>query len=117
MQQPDSQVRARARFLDHHVWVTPYRPDERYPAGEYPNQSPGGDGLERWTAADRGLVDEDVVLWYVFGSHHFPRLEDWPVMPVVRCGFQLRPVGFFDRNPALDVPPPRGHACHPARRD
>jgi primary-amine oxidase len=117
MQQPDSQVRARARFLDHHVWVTPYRPDERYPAGEYPNQSPGGDGLERWTAADRDLIDEDVVLWYVFGSHHFPRLEDWPVMPVVRCGFQLRPVGFFDRNPALDVPPPHGHACRPARRD
>jgi primary-amine oxidase len=35
-------------------------------------------------------------------------------MPVVRCGFQLRPVGFFDRNPALDVPPPEpGHACNP----
>jgi primary-amine oxidase len=112
MQQPDSQVRDRARFLDHHVWVTPYRRDERYPAGEYPNQSPGGDGLPRWTAADRDLLDEDVVLWYVFGAHHFPRLEDWPVMPVARCGFQLRPVGFFDRNPALDVPPPSaGHAC------
>jgi primary-amine oxidase len=109
MQQPDSPVRERARFLDHHVWVTPYRPDERYPAGEYPNQSAGGDGLPRWTAADRSLVDEDLVLWYVFGAHHFPRLEDWPVMPVVRCGFQLRPVGFFDRNPGLDVPPP-----HPA---
>jgi primary-amine oxidase len=112
MQQPDSQVRERARFLDHHVWVTPYRRDERYPAGEYPNQSAGGEGLAQWTAADRGLVDEDVVLWYVFGAHHFPRLEDWPVMPVARCGFELRPVGFFDRNPALDVPPPSaGHAC------
>jgi primary-amine oxidase len=113
MQQPDSQVRERARFLDHHVWVTPYRRDERYPAGEYPNQSPGGEGLPRWTAADRNLLDEDVVLWYVFGAHHFPRLEDWPVMPVARCGFELRPVGFFGRNPALDVPPPSaGHACH-----
>ena len=109
MQQADSPVRERARFLDHHVWVTPYRPDERYPAGQYPNQAADGDGLPRWTAADRNLIDEDLVLWYVFGAHHFPRLEDWPVMPVVRCGFQLRPVGFFDRNPALDVPPP-----HPA---
>ncbi len=41
MQQPDSQVRERARFIDHHVWVTPYRRDERYPAGEYPNQDAG----------------------------------------------------------------------------
>ena len=31
-------------------------------------------------------------------------------MPVAPCGFQLRPVGFFDRNPALDVPPSRGTA-------
>ena len=32
--------------------------------------------------------------------------EDWPVMPVEYAGFQLVPVGFFDRNPALDVPAP-----------
>ena len=110
---PDSEFRRRARFLDHHLWVTAFAADERYPAGEYPNQSPGGDGLERWTKADRPLEGEDVVLWYTFGSHHVPRLEDWPVMPVVRCGFELRPVGFFDRNPALDVPPPAAH-CHPS---
>ncbi|HEY8735826.1 MAG TPA: hypothetical protein VIO62_02140 [Candidatus Dormibacteraeota bacterium] len=35
---------------------------------------------------------------------------DWPVMPVVRIGFAMRPVGFFDFNPALDVAPPE--ACH-----
>ena len=69
------------------------------------------------TACPRGrrptapLEGEDVVLWYVFGAHHFPRLEDWPVMPVAYCGFQLRPVGFFDANPALDVPPP-AHCAH-----
>ncbi len=111
MQQPDSVIRRRAGFLDYNVWVTPYREDERYPAGEYPFQHPGGDGLPRWTAADRNLLDEDLVLWYVFGVHHFPRLEDWPVMPVTRCGFQLRPVGFFDWNPALDVPPPGAGHC------
>ena len=33
-------------------------------------------------------------------------------MPVEYCGFSLVPYGFFDRNPALDVPPsPEGH-CH-----
>ncbi len=109
MQHPDSAVRRRARFLDHHLWVTPYRRDERFPAGEYPNQHPGGDGLPRWTAADRGLEGTDVVLWYTLGEHHVPRLEDWPVMPVATLGFKLRPVGFFDRSPALDVPPPQGH--------
>ncbi|MDX6560263.1 MAG: primary-amine oxidase [Gaiellales bacterium] len=112
MADEDSEFARRARFMTRHLWATPYRRDERYPAGDYPNQHAGGDGLPRWTAADRSLEDTDIVLWYVFGSHHVPRLEDWPVMPVVTCGFQLRPVGFFDRNPALDVPPQPGH-CHP----
>jgi primary-amine oxidase len=112
MADPESEFARRGRFMTRHLWATPYRRDERYPAGDYPNQHAGGDGLPRWTAADRSLEDADIVLWYVFGSHHVPRLEDWPVMPVVTCGFQLRPLGFFDRNPALDVPPEPGH-CHP----
>jgi primary-amine oxidase len=32
-------------------------------------------------------------------------------MPVDTVSFWLKPVGFFDRNPALDVPPTNG-ACH-----
>ena len=44
------------------------------------------------------------MLWHTFGVTHFPRPEDWPVMPVDHCGFTLRPVGFFDRNPTLDLP-------------
>ena len=32
-------------------------------------------------------------------------------MPVEYAGFTLIPTGFFDRNPALDVPPPADH-CH-----
>ena len=27
-------------------------------------------------------------------------------MPVTYSGFTIKPVGFFDSNPALDVPPP-----------
>ncbi len=33
-------------------------------------------------------------------------------MPVARCGFMLKPTGFFDRNPTLDVPRP-GRALSP----
>jgi primary-amine oxidase len=102
---PESPVGKRAAFAQHNLWVTPYSPHERRAGGEYPNQHSGGDGLPRWTAADRNLVEEDLVVWYSFGVTHFVRPEDWPVMPVEYCGFLLSPFGFFDRNPALDVPP------------
>jgi primary-amine oxidase len=106
---PDSSVGRRAGFATRNLWVTPYGPDERRAAGDYPNQHAGGDGLPRWTAADRSLVGTDVVVWHTFGVTHVPRPEDWPVMPVEHCGFMLVPVGFFDRNPALDVAPPTDH--------
>jgi primary-amine oxidase len=102
---PDAPVTQRARYATRHLWVTPYHPDERFPAGDYPNQHPGGDGLPAWTKADRPIENADVVLWYTLGSHHITRPEDWPVMPVDKAGFLLRPAGFFDRNPALDMPP------------
>ena len=111
--QPDSSVGKRAGFAQHNLWVTPYSPDERRAAGEHPNQHEGGDGLPRWTAQDRNLVDTDIVLWYTFGVTHFVRPEDWPVMPVEYAGFLLTPIGFFDRNPALDLPPTDATATPP----
>jgi primary-amine oxidase len=101
---PTSSIGQRAAFATANLWVTPYDPAERRPAGEHPNQHVGGDGLPRWTAADRSLVDTDVVLWHTFGVTHVPRPEDFPVMPVECTGFHLVPVGFFERNPALDLP-------------
>ena len=108
--QPDTSIARRAGFANKHLWVTAYDPDQRFPAGEYPNQHPGGDGLPTWTEADRPLENTDVVLWHTFTAHHTVRPEDWPVMPVTRAGFQLRAHGFFDGNPALDVAPPEH--CH-----
>ncbi|MHB1924182.1 MAG: primary-amine oxidase [Acidimicrobiales bacterium] len=108
---PASSVGRRAAFATRNLWVTPYAATEMRAAGEYPNQHAGGDGLARWTQADRSLIGTDVVLWHTFGVTHFPRPEDWPVMPVEYTGFHLVPVGFFDRNPALDVPPPPGHCA------
>ena len=105
----ESSIRGRAAFATHHLWVTQYHPDERYPAGEFVNQSPAGQGLPAYVAADRPLENQDLVVWHTFGATHFPRPEDWPVMPVDICGFTLKPAGFFDENPTLDVPPSVEH--------
>jgi primary-amine oxidase len=106
---PEAAVTKRAAFMTRHLWVTRHDPRERYAAGEYPNQHPGGAGLPTYVRDDAPLENTDVVLWYTFGSHHIVRPEDWPVMPVTTIGFMLKPVGFFDRNPALDVPRPMPH--------
>ncbi|MHA0287707.1 primary-amine oxidase [Mycobacterium sp. C3-094] len=109
---PASPVLQRAGVIAHTLWVTPNRPDERWPAGEFVNQSVRDTGLTHWTAADRPIENTDVVLWYVFGIHHITRPEDWPVMPADIVSFWLKPFGFFDRNPALDVVDTPPQACH-----
>ncbi len=105
MASPNAWWRKRAGFVNYHVWVTPFREDEKYGAGDFPNQSAGGDGLIRWTEQDRPIEATDVVLWYTFGHTHVPRPEDYPVMPTAYIGFLLKPQGFFAMNPANDVPP------------
>jgi primary-amine oxidase len=110
---PDGQHGPRGAFAYKHLWVTPYDPREKYAAGDYPAQHPGGQGLPEWTQADRPLEDSDVVLWHSFGAHHIVRPEDWPVMSVTHIGFKLKPSGFFDGNPSLDMPRNAAHACHP----
>jgi primary-amine oxidase len=102
---PQAMVTRRAGFMTRHLWVTAFDPAELFAAGSYPNQSAGGDGLPAYVAANRRLDGEDVVLWHSFGLHHIPRPEDFPVQPVITCGFSLHPEGFFDENPALDIPP------------
>jgi primary-amine oxidase len=39
------------------------------------------------------------------------RPEDFPVMPCEYTGLLLQPCGFFDRNPAMNLPPSPGHHC------
>lgn len=106
----NSAVGRRAAFARSQLWVTQFAPDELYAAGDYPAQSSGGDGLPAFTAQDRVLEGEDVVLWYTVGANHIIRPEDFPVSPVHHVGFKMRPWGFFDSNPALDVSPPMA-AC------
>ena len=102
----------RAQVIGHTLWVTPYREDERWPCGDFPVQAVRDTGLPAWTEANRPIENTDVVLWYVFGIHHITRPEDWPVMPADIVSFWLKPFGFFDRNPALDVPPSENHHHH-----
>ncbi|HWV49567.1 MAG TPA: primary-amine oxidase, partial [Microbacterium sp.] len=110
----DAYVRPRAEFAAHHLWVTQYDRDEMWAAGRTTNQNPGGAGLPAYVQADRSIDGEDIVLWHTFGLTHFPRTEDWPIMPVDYAGFKLLPHGFFDRNPTIDVPDLSGgdHCAH-----
>lgn len=102
----ESEVVKRAGFAKHNLWVTPYRESELCAAGDYPHLGQG-DGILHWTTADRNIEDTDVVVWHTCGVTHLPRPEDWPVMPVEYTGFTLHPVGFFGRNPAINLP---GHS-------
>ncbi|KQK00069.2 hypothetical protein BRADI_3g47537v3 [Brachypodium distachyon] len=103
---PEAKFLRRAGFLKHNLWVTSYKSDEIFPGGDFPNQNPRThEGLATWVKKDRSLEETNIVLWYVFGITHIPRLEDWPVMPVEHSGFMLMPHGFFNCSPAVDVPP------------
>jgi primary-amine oxidase len=101
---PDDYMQRRAGFTNHTLWVTPYSPDELFAAGDYPTVSTAGDGLPKWTGANRAVANTDVVAWLTMGFHHVPRPEDWPIMPVAWHSFEIRPVGFFARNPSIDLP-------------
>lgn len=108
----NSSIYRRAGFATKHLWVTQFDPDQRYAAGDYVNQHPGGGGLPTFTAHDRNVEQQRLVVWHTFGLTHAPRVEDWPIMPVDRTGFRLAPNGFFDQNPTLDVPAPApAHCC------
>lgn len=102
---PDSFNARRAEFADRNVYVTKYKDDELYSGGWYTNQSRGGTGVRSWAKRQDNVVDEDIVVWAQFGINHIPRIEDFPVMPCETLRVALKPVNFFEKNPALDVPP------------
>eukprot|EP00127_Corallochytrium_limacisporum_P002978 Clim_evm25s144 gene=Clim_evmTU25s144 len=100
-----SNIGNRAAFARKSLWTTAYSAEERYAAGEYPNQYAGGAGVTEWSNQGRSIRNESLVMWHVFGLTHLPRIEDFPVMPVEVTGFALKPNGFFTQNPANDLPP------------
>ncbi|KAL6399755.1 putative copper amine oxidase [Ilyonectria robusta] len=112
---PQSWHGKRAKFALQPYWVTSYRDGELYAAGEYTYQSlpddvPGGNPLQKkgdlaaWAGRGDKVDDEDIVLWHSISLTHNPRPEDYPVMPCETMTVSLKPSGFFEQNPALDVP-------------
>lgn len=101
----DSYNFKRAEFGDHNIYVTKHRDGELYAGGKYTNQSRGGTGVRAWADRQDDVVDTDVVVFVQFGINHIPRIEDFPVMPCEILKVAFKPVNFFDRNPAIDVPP------------
>lgn len=121
---PGSVVYKRGGFARKTLWVTPYRDYELFPAGDYVCQSTGEDGHPQngtvvdWAARDESIENTDIVCYLQFGLTHFPRAEDFPIMPGEPVSIMLRASNFFDRNPALWVPPSelKGNSCDTSSR-
>ncbi len=94
----------RSSFARNHLWVTPFREDERYPGGEFVCNSDGHDSLAEIVKQNRSVENTDIVLWHCFGLHHVVRPEDFPVQPCMSAGFSLSPAGFFTMNPSNNLP-------------
>ncbi|KAJ4129005.1 hypothetical protein NW768_007534 [Fusarium equiseti] len=102
---PNSVQAKRALFAKHHLWVTRYKDHELYAGGRYTLQSKiEVGGVSDAANRNEDVLNQDIVLWSVFGLTHNPRIEDWPVMPVEMLQLHITPSDFFTGNPAIDVP-------------
>lgn len=99
----DEWIHRRLSFMDRQLWVTRYRPDERYPEGKYPNRSDRDTGMAQFNADDALIVDADNVVWLTTGTTHVARAEEWPIMPTEWVNVLLKPWNFFDETPTLGL--------------
>ncbi|KAF7713825.1 Uncharacterized protein PECH_000816 [Penicillium ucsense] len=108
---PGSTVYKRAGFARKPLWVTPYKDYELFPAGDYVCQSQGEEDhphnstIVDWAKRNENIENTDIVCYLQFGLTHFPRTEDFPVMPAEPVSIMLRASNFSVKNPGLWVPP------------
>ncbi|KAB8077443.1 copper amine oxidase [Aspergillus leporis] len=108
---PGSVVYKRAAFARKALWVVPYRDYELFPAGNYVCQSTGRENhpdnqtVFDWSQRNEPIENTDIVCYIQFGLTHFPRTEDFPIMPAEPVSVMLRASNFFEKNPGLWVPP------------
>lgn len=82
MMGPETFNQKRGIFTSKPIWVTKYRDDQLWAAGEFTNQSREDTGLAKWTADAEALDDgEGVVLWHTFGVTHVTRPEGKAISP------------------------------------
>ncbi len=107
---PDDPPQARGDFSAKSVWITRYKPEELWAAGDFPNLSQGGEGLPAFVKNAENIKDEDIVIWYTMGFRHPPRPEDYPILPTFWHELNLRPFHFFDRDPSSRINEERAQA-------
>ncbi|KAL4862441.1 hypothetical protein BDV12DRAFT_203058 [Aspergillus spectabilis] len=109
--QPGSMVHRRAAFATKPIWVVRYEDHKLFPAGDYVCQStgeskhPGNETIEGKVTIGSGGSSGDIVVFVQFGVTHFPRREDFPIMPSESAKVTLRASDFFNTSPALWVTP------------
>ncbi|MGO2512428.1 copper amine oxidase, partial [Marinomonas polaris] len=100
----DEWIFKRVNFMDKQIWVTNYKPEERFPEGTYPNRAKTDTGLKVFIEDNESIENKDNVLWITTGATHIARAEEWPIMPTEYVHAMLKPWNFFDQTPTLNLP-------------